>query len=59
MDIAEDTLKVVKYMKDVVGFDRTTGEFLLCDYAAVDDGVYPVGRVRYHTLEEIRGMIEK
>lgn len=59
VDIAEDTLKVVKYMKYVVGFDRTTGEFLLCDYATVDNGVYPVGRVRYHTLEEIRGMIEK
>ena len=59
VDIADDTLKVVKYMKYVVGFDKKTGEFLLCDYATVDDGAYPVGRVRYHTLEEIRGMIEK
>lgn len=57
VDIADDTLKVVKYMKYVVGFDQKTGKFLLCDYAAVDDGVYPVGRVKYHTLEEIRGMI--
>lgn len=57
VDIADDTLKVVKYMKYVVGFDKKTREFLLCDYATVDDGIYPVGRVKYHTLEEIRGMI--
>lgn len=54
IDLNENSIKIIKYLKDVVAFDHSSDSFIICSDLSGEDGGCTVGRIKYHTLEEIK-----
>lgn len=54
IDINKGGLSPVKYMKYVAGYDHESNEFIICNPLADEKGGATAGRIKYHSLKEIK-----
>lgn len=54
LDLNKNSIKIIAYMKNVVGYDHSDNSFIICRYLEHEDGGCTVGRVKYHSRDEIK-----